>query len=122
MTDVLTQYLHHTRNEGKVPSESGFEKSKAGPSEERQTHPLAWHSKLTDAAGNDFALGGETVQDRYDRLERQKQAEEFNRKHARPVPVSYGLQADTPEHRIASASHAQEIAKGIRESEQEEES
>jgi hypothetical protein len=119
MADVLTQYLHYTRNEGKVPSESGFEKFKAGPSEERTTDPSAWHPKYFDANGEPFTLGGETLQDRRDRLERQKQAEKYNTEHANPVPKSYALSEDTPAKRAAQAAHAQQIAAGIRESEKE---
>ena len=62
MADVLTQYLHHTRNEGKVPSESGFEKFKAGSQEERTTHPLAHHPKYVNLDGTPYTLGGETLQ------------------------------------------------------------
>ena len=119
MADLLTQYLHYAKNENKVPSEAGFEKFKAGPSEERTTDPSAWHPKYFDSNGEPFTLGGETLQDRHERLERQKAAEEFNRKNAHPVPRSYGLQDDTLEHRIASATHAAEIAKGIRDAERE---
>jgi hypothetical protein len=119
MADVLTQYLHHARNEGKVPSDSGFEKFKAGPSEERQTHALAQHPKYTDASGAPFSLGGLTQQDIYDQAQQRKAAEEFNRKNARPVPKSYALSEDTPAKRAAQAAHAAQIAAGIRESERE---
>jgi beta-phosphoglucomutase-like phosphatase (HAD superfamily) len=119
MADVLTQYLHHTRNEGKVPSESGFEKFKAGSQEERTTHPLAHHPKYVNLDGTPYTLGGETLQDRYDRLERQKQAEAYNKEHAHPVPGAYALSEDTPEKRAAQAAHTAQIAAGIRESERE---
>ncbi len=103
MADVLTQYLHHTRNEGKVPSESGFEKFKAGPSEERTTHALAQHPKYTDANGAPFSLGGLTQQDIYDQAQQRKAAEAYNKAHANPVPKSYALSEDTPANTVCSS-------------------
>jgi hypothetical protein len=87
-----------------VPSESGFEKFKAGSQEERTTHPLAHHPKYVNLDGTPYTLGGETLQDRYDRLERQKQAEAYNKEHAHPVPGAYALSEDR--HRpVAEAGH-----------------
>jgi hypothetical protein len=115
MTDALTQYLQHARSEGVVPSEAGFAKFKAGTTEERTTHPLAQHPKYTDAEGKPFSIGGPTLAD----LQRRKEAEEFNRKNARPVPASYALSEDTPEKRAAQAAHAQQIAAAIQRDQQE---
>lgn len=114
MTDALRDYLAHQGIDPGRASLAAFESYKANPPAERTTHPASHHRHLTDAAGQPFTLGGETVQDRYDRRERQRQSEEFDRRTARPVPASYGLSEDTPEKRAASAHHAAETAERIR--------
>lgn len=116
--DLLRNYLIHRLgpdvNIANV-SERDFEQFKASPPEARVTNPLAGHIRqYTDANGNPFTLGGETIADRQRRLEQQAQAEKRAGANARPVPKSYGLSEDTPEKRAAAAQHAKEIADRIR--------
>lgn len=117
--DLLRNYLLHRLgpdfNIANV-SDRDFEEFKANPPEARVTSPLAPTGirQYTDANGNPFALGGETIADKQRRLEQQAEAARRAEANAKPVPKSYGLSEDTPEKRAAAAKHAQEIAEKIR--------
>jgi len=109
MADALQNYLRKARDEGKKPNLPDFERFRGTPADERSTDPLAHHSHYLDAHGNAFTIDTRTTEEDVRRRRRAEAA------LTRPAPRTAMLQADTPEHRMASAAHAAEIVRKIRE-------